>query len=95
MEPVSENIRLLNRAYWLIKLRWIAIVFVGTATYVSSNFLEIELQDIALYGIAVLLALYNLTILILLNNLAKKGNEVSHIAVKKIINVQISTDLSG
>ena len=60
MELASENISLLNRAYLLIKLRWIAKVFVGTATYVSSNFLEIELQDIALYGIAVLLALYNL-----------------------------------
>jgi len=93
MEPASENIRLLNRAYWLIKLRWIATVFVGTATYVSSKFLEIELHDTALYGIAILLAIYNLTVLIILNNLAKKGNEVSHIAVKKIINVQISADL--
>ncbi len=93
MEPVSENIRLLKRAYWLIKLRWIAIVCVGAAIYVSSNFLDIELQDAALYSIAILLALYNLTVLSLLNHFAKRGNEVSHVAVKKIINVQISTDL--
>lgn len=93
MEPVSENIRLLKRAYWLIKLRWIAIVFVGAATYVSSNFLEIELQDTALYCIAIFLALYNLVVLLLLNHLARKGNEVSQAAVKKIINVQISADL--
>ncbi|MCP4257235.1 MAG: HAMP domain-containing histidine kinase [Planctomycetes bacterium] len=93
MEPVSENIRLLKRAYWLIKLRWIAIVCVGTAIYVSSNFLDIELQDTALYSVTILLALYNLTVLSLLNHFAKRGNEVSHVAVKKIINVQISTDL--
>ena len=93
MEPVSENIRLLNRAYWLIRLRWIAIVFVGTATYVSSNFLQIELQSAALYGIAALLVLYNMAMLVLLNHFAKKGREVSQIAVKKIINVQISADL--
>ena len=93
MEPVSENIRLLKRAYWLIKLRWIAIAFVGAGTYVSSNFLEIELQDLALYSIAILLALYNLTVLLLLNHHAKKGDEVSYVEVKKIINVQISTDL--
>jgi len=43
MEPVSENIRLVKRAYWLIKLRWIAIVFIGAATYISSNLLDIEL----------------------------------------------------
>jgi signal transduction histidine kinase len=93
MEPVSENIRLLKRAYWLTRLRWIAIVCVGAAIYVSSNFLDIELQDVALYSIAIFLALYNLTVLLLLNHLAKKGNEVSHGAVKKIINVQISADL--
>jgi len=93
MEPVSENIRLLKRAYWLIKLRWIAIVCVGAAIYVSSNLLGIELQDAALYSIAILLALYNLIVLLLLNHFAKRGNEVSHVAVKKIINVQISTDL--
>jgi len=93
MEPVSENIRLLKRAYWLIKLRWIAIVFVCAATYVSSNLLGIELHDAALYSIAILLALYNLIVLLLLNHFAKKGNDIPHVAVKKIINVQISADL--
>ena len=93
MEPVSKNIRLLKRAYWLIRLRWIAIVCVGAATYVSSNLLGIELQNAALYSIAILLALYNLIVLLLLNHFAKKGNEIPHVAVKKIINVQISADL--
>ena len=93
MEPVSENIRLLKRAYWLVNLRWIAIIFVGAATYVSSNFLEIELQDVSLYSIAILLAVYNLVVLLLLNHHVKKGIEVSQAAVKKIINIQILTDL--
>ncbi|MFB0552791.1 MAG: sensor histidine kinase [Phycisphaerae bacterium] len=93
MEPVSENIRLVKRAYWLIKLRWAAILFVGAATYVSQNFLDIELQDVALYAIAILLAVYNVTVLFLLNHFAKRGNEVPHAAVKKIINFQISADL--
>ncbi len=93
MELVSENIRLLKRAYWLIKLRWVAIVFVGAATYVSRNLLDIELQDAALYAIAILLAGYNVTVLFLLNHFAKQGNEVPHAAVKKIINFQISADL--
>jgi signal transduction histidine kinase len=93
MEPVSENIRLVKRAYWLIKLRWAAILFVGAATYVSQNFLDIELQDVALYAIAIFLAVYNVTVLFLLNHFAKRGNEVPHAAVKKIINFQISADL--
>lgn len=93
MEPVSENIRLLKRAYWLIKLRWIAIVFVGSATYVSSHLLKIELHDLALYSIAIFLALYNLTVFLILKRHTIKSNELSIAAIKKIINVQISTDL--
>ncbi len=93
MEPVSENIRLVKRAYWLIRLRWTAIVFVCAATYVSQNLLDIELQASALYGIATLLAVYNVTVLLLLNHFTKMDNEVPHAAVKKIINIQISADL--
>jgi hypothetical protein len=89
VEPVSKNIRLLQRAYWLIRLRWIAIVFVGAGVYVSGNLLGIELQNAALCSIAILPAVYNLTVL-LLNHFAEKGNDVSHSAVKKIINVQIT-----
>ena len=93
MEPVPENIRLVKRAYWLIKLRWIAIVCVVIGTYVSSNVLAITLEDFALYGIATLLTLYNMTVLSLLNRLAKGNKEVPCIAVKTIINFQISADL--
>ncbi len=93
MEPVPKNIRLVKRAYWLIKLRWIAIVCVVIGTYVSSNVLAITLEDFALYGIATLLTLYNTTVLLLLNRLAKGNKEVPCTAVKTIINVQISADL--
>ncbi|MHC4488366.1 MAG: sensor histidine kinase [Planctomycetota bacterium] len=93
MEPVPENIRLIKRAYWLIKLRWIAIVCVVIATYVSRNVLAISLEDFALYGIATLLALYNMTVLLLLNRIAKGNKEVPCTTVKTIINIQISTDL--
>jgi PAS domain S-box-containing protein len=93
MEPVTQNARLVKRAYWLIKLRWIAIVCVGISIYLSSSVLAIELHDLALYGIAVLLALYNLTVLLLLNRITKINREVSESAVKRIINFQICADL--
>ncbi len=67
MEPDSQNARLVQRAYWLIKIRWVAIVCVVVGTCFSSNVLGIALQDFALYGIAILLALYNTTVLLLLN----------------------------
>ncbi|MHC4495728.1 MAG: sensor histidine kinase [Planctomycetota bacterium] len=93
MEPVPENIRLLRGACWLAKLRWAAIVCVFAGTFISSNVLNIALRDGALYAIATLLSIYNIIVLVLLNRLARVGQEVSHKAVKRIINLQISADL--
>ena len=93
MEPITQNARLIQRAYWLIKLRWIAIACVVIGTYFSSHVLAIELQDHVLYGLAVLLALYNMTVFLLLNHFTKSSREVSESAVKRIINLQISADL--
>ena len=93
MEPVAETITLIKRAYWLIKLRWIATVFVGIGTFFSSNVLAITLQDSALYSIAILLALYNMTVLLLLNYLAKEKRKVRSLSVETIIHIQISVDL--
>ncbi len=93
MEPVAETTILIKRAYWLIKLRWIATVFVGIGTCFASNVLAITLQDSALYSIAILLALYNVTVLLLLNYLAKEKRKVRDLSVKTIIHFQISTDL--
>ncbi len=93
MKPVPENIRLLKGAYWLTKLRWIAIVYVIAGTYVTSNLLAVSLHDVALYVIATILILYNITALLLLKRLEKKNRHVSSKAVKRIINLQICTDL--
>jgi len=93
MEPVAPNVRLVRRAYWLIRLRWIAILFVAAGTFAGSNILHVELYVAPLYCIAVLLALYNATVLFLLNRLAKNNHDVSKPAVKTIINLQISADL--
>jgi len=93
MEPVPENIRLLRGAYWLVKLRWIAIVYVFAGTYISHRFLGIDLYDTALYIIATLLSIYNISVFLLLNRFMKIDRQVSCLAVKRIINVQICTDL--
>ena len=93
MELGSQNARLVQRAYWLIKLRWVAILSVIVGTFFSSNVLGIALQDFALYCITILPALYNMTMLLLLNHFTKTNNKVPRTAIKKIINFQISADL--
>lgn len=93
MESMAENSRLVKRAYWLIELRWAAIVFLAAGIFVCSNILDITLKEFALYCIAAVLGLYNLTIWLVLNHLTR-GNGKAHCpAVKKIINLQISADL--
>jgi PAS domain S-box-containing protein len=93
MEPETQNARLVQRAYWLIKLRWIAIACVGIGAYISGSVLAIEIRSLALYCIAALLALYNLAVLLRLNQITKSNREVSEPAVKRIINFQICADL--
>lgn len=93
MEPVPENIRLLKGAYWLTKLRWIAIVYVVIGTYIAGNIMDISLHEVALYVIATVLIFYNMATLILLKRLEKNDPHVSCKAVKRIINLQTCTDL--
>ncbi len=93
MEPVPENIRLLRGAYWLVKLRWIAIIYVLAGTYISDHFLGINLHGTALYIIATLLSIYNISVFLALNRFMKIDEQVSCRAVKRIINVQICADL--
>jgi signal transduction histidine kinase len=93
MDSGSQNTRLVQRAYWLIKIRWMAVICVAFGTCLSSSVLGITLQDFALYGIALLLALYNIIVLLLLNHFTGRSAEVPCPAIKKIINLQISTDL--
>ncbi|HUV67434.1 MAG TPA: hypothetical protein VMW24_26320, partial [Sedimentisphaerales bacterium] len=77
MEPVPENIRLLKGAYWLARLRWIAIVYVVVGTYVARKMLGVGLNDVALYVIAGLLVVYNTTVLVMLNRLMRADQQVS------------------
>jgi signal transduction histidine kinase len=93
MLPDSQNTRLIKRAYWLIRLRWVATVCVVGGTWFCGNILHIELQSIALYAIASLLALYNAVMLLLLGHFAKADTQTSSSPVNKIINFQVSADL--
>ncbi|MBC8217808.1 MAG: GHKL domain-containing protein [Planctomycetes bacterium] len=93
MEPVPEDIRLLKGAYWLTRLRWIAIVCIPVGTYVCGNVLGIALREIPLYAVATLLFVYNVAILVMLDRAVKADQHVSPRTVKGIIHLQICADL--
>jgi signal transduction histidine kinase len=93
MEPVPEDIRLLRGAYWLTRLRWIAIVCVPVCTYVCGNVLNIALREVPMYAVAALLLVYNVAVTVLLDQVAKADQKVSSRTVKRIIHLQICADL--
>lgn len=93
MEAVAETTGLNKRAYWLIKLRWIAIIAVGIGTYFAGNVLDIALHESALYSIVILLAVYNITALLLLKYITGEKHKARFLSVNAIMHFQISADL--
>jgi len=89
---VRDVASLSGRAWWLVRLRWLAVIVVFGIVTVASRLLHVELRVRELYLIGALLALANLVFFAV--------GKVSQIAQDKIgrrarvfANAQISTDL--
>ncbi len=81
---------LVERIYWVIKLRWIAVVGVILVILFASQILKFSLPVFPLYTIAIVVAVYNLIFFLLLTQL--QGKEPV-IIINRIANAQISLDL--
>ena len=88
MSDVRED-DLIERIYWLIRIRWIAVVAVVLVIFFTKQILNIPLTTFPLYSIALFLGIYNLLFLIYLNLVRKKSSEI----LNKTANAQISLDL--
>lgn len=93
MEPVSRTIRLVRQAYWLIKLRWIAVTGTFLTIFLSHNILKIPIQHTHLYYVTGLLLFHNIISFLLLKKTAKAGEDKRFSLIKRAINFQISVDL--
>lgn len=90
MNELNSIKDLIERNYWLIRLRWIAIVGVNASILFASKFLKFSLPTLALYSIGAFLIIYNLIFLVILSLI--KGKE-SFPIINRIANAQISLDL--
>ena len=93
MGEVYEHDTFTKRAHWLVNLRWVATGSVVAGTFVSANVLHIDLAELALYGVALLLAIYNAAVLILLRHYGRTIKDVSDRYIRRTINLQICVDL--
>lgn len=93
MQRLVEENDLRQRAYWLVRLRWLAATTVVLGTFVCTRILHLSVQEVPLYTIAALLLLYNAVVLDLLNRLTKVASERATHRTKTLIDLQISVDL--
>ncbi len=93
MENLLKSTSLIQRAYWLIKLRWVAIGALVAATFVASHFIRVSLRSSALYTIAAVLLAYNFILYDLLRYWTWAGREPSERRIGRILTCQISADL--
>jgi signal transduction histidine kinase len=91
--PAAEDDDLRQRAYWLVRLRWVAATAVACGTFVSARIFHLPVREAPLYTIAVLLLLYNAAVLDLLNRFMQATCARSRRRTKSMIDIQISTDL--
>jgi len=85
--------RLIERIYWLIKLRWVAITGVVFTVLFAKHILNAPLNNIFLSSIAAFLAIYNLVFILYLRRLEKNKPAQLILIANRIANIQIALDL--
>ena len=94
MELIPQNIKYINGAYWLIRLRWIAIAWVCIATLSAKYIFHVQVQDLSFYIVAFALSIENIVSLRFLSVFKHlRFKERFQRLVSRIINFQISFDL--
>jgi signal transduction histidine kinase len=93
MESLTLHQRLTRRAYWLIRLRWIAILWTCVATFLTHRLWGIPQQHLALYGVAAVLVLENVLSLWFLGRICKPEGPAHSVWIRRIIHFQICADL--
>jgi signal transduction histidine kinase len=81
-----------QRAYWLIRLRWMAIAGLAIATFIANELLNVSLPVRQLYKISVILLFYNFILYDLMRYITWKGRAATPAAINRIITFQISAD---
>jgi signal transduction histidine kinase len=93
MENLLKSNSLIGRAYWLIRLRWVAIVTLATATFVAGKVMKVSLPASALYTMSGLVLVYNLVLYELLRYWTRGNKDPSPRRIGDILTFQISGDL--
>jgi signal transduction histidine kinase len=92
MENILHSSNLVQRAYWLIRLRWMAIAGLAAATFVAGEILNVSLPVRYLYWMSAILVVYNFVLYDLMRYMTWKGRTPAPAVFNRIITFQISAD---
>jgi len=84
--------RIIQSAFWLIRLRWIGVGGIVTVTYLSSSILNISIESVKLYLMSAIFLIMNGFYFFLLKGHLHKKNQ-SPLFIRRLLNVQILADL--
>ena len=92
MENILQSENLVQRAYWLIRLRWTAIAGLAIATFTADEILKVALPLRQIYSLSVILLFYNFILYGILRHITWNGRVPTSAAINRIITFQISAD---
>ncbi|MBN1507579.1 MAG: HAMP domain-containing histidine kinase [Sedimentisphaerales bacterium] len=98
MENLLKSPSLIQRAYWLIMLRWVAIATLAAATFVSYKFMGVQLPAPTLYALSALLLIYNLVLYILLRRWTgaqTRGTDTPSTTATPLVEGSVTFQISG
>ena len=93
MRNLAPQEGLIERIYWLIRLRWIAVAGVIFTVLFAEKIVNIPLQSLTLYAIAAVLGVYNLIFFLYLNRTKRNNPPDLPTVANRVANIQISFDL--
>ncbi len=93
MEDLLKSTSLVRRAFWLVRLRWVAVGALAIATFVSHRFMHVLLPEVSLYTVAGLTLIYNIILYVWLVHGTRGGQGLSDRRVGRLITLQMSADL--
>jgi signal transduction histidine kinase len=93
MQGLLKSTSLVQRAHWLIRLRWVAVAALVVAAFGASEFMGVSLPVAALYTISAVVLLYNIALRELLRRWTRGTREPSESRIGVVLAIQISGDL--
>jgi signal transduction histidine kinase len=93
MDVLPNDVRLVKRVYWLINLRWLAVVVTTVVVSLAYTLWRVVHAHVPLYGIVMLLTVENIVSLVSMKWIVHRDLHNMGLWIRRLIHFQIAADL--